>query len=181
MHTHPCLYRWTPCFHLISLRESMHWAAGVNRFISLSVVTRNKSLLFPGDLDVSQSPHPRSFITWASLFEKGFKVRGLQISILWFLCPESECNKYSFTLARRGWCEAVTFPQLQLQGRKDCRSLTPPSAKEAIISKPQTLFTSSYFQTIWRRQNNEAKGEMDEKMHKSIYNYSDLSNYAMMW
>ena len=108
-HTHPCLYRWTPSHlfereHVLSCwGESFHF---LERF-----VTRKKSLLFPADLDVSQSPHPHGFFTRASLFEKGFKVRGLQISIPWFPWTESGCNNYSSTPSRQGWCPADTFPR----------------------------------------------------------------------
>lgn len=99
-----------------------------------AVLPQEKSLLFPADLGVSQSPQPRGFITRASLFQKGFKVRGLYISIPWSLCPESDCNNYSFSPARRGWCSADTFPQWlccsRFEAGRIVRASQPPSAKE---------------------------------------------------
>ena len=78
------------------------------------------------------------------------------------------------------WHFPSTALLLQLRGRKDCRRLTPPSATEAIVSKPQSLFSSPHFQALWRRQHREAKGKMADKMHMSICDYSDL-NFAIIW
>lgn len=102
-HTHPPLpLQMNPMFpshlfegeHVLSCwGESFHFP---ERF-----ATKKNLSYFSADLDASQS-NPRGFITQVSVFEKGFKVRGLRISIPWFPCPESDCNNYSFTPACRG-------------------------------------------------------------------------------
>lgn len=66
----PPRYRWTPCSHHISLRESTYRAAGVNRFISLNVLPQKNLSYFQKIVTVSSaSPlHRTGLLIW-----KGFQ------------------------------------------------------------------------------------------------------------
>lgn len=125
----PPLYRWTPCSHLISLRESTYWAARVNRFISLNVSPWEKSLLFPGDLSTSQVPQPRRFIARVSLFWKGFQGKTVIDFHTLVSLPPSHAAIIIHS-RHLSWHFPSTALLEQIWGTNDCQSLKSPSAKE---------------------------------------------------
>lgn len=87
------LHRWTPCPRLFLLRKTTYWAAGVNHFISLSILPQEKSFLISrGSRHVTASSASAFYhIPWCKAPNlKGFKVRGLEISIPSCPCPESK-------------------------------------------------------------------------------------------